>query len=375
LPRVNLFKFLTFYAKIRRLFPSRELALEDSTAGKLGRPPISDRVIRVGGAVGLLPLLRERAIEVDALVAKVGLPVTAFDHPDNVIPFAALGQLVSLAADRTGLADIGLRACMHARLGALGALGYLVANSESVGSGLMCLQTYLHLHDEGAAPYLLLEDGVAILGYEVLEPGLPGADQIAFGALAIGANILREICGAGFALREVTFAFRGPADTSFFRAHFAAPVRFDAVRTALVFDAALLGRPIFGADSILRDVLMAQARETVRVEGGELAKDRIRRVMRTLLATGRFSQDEVASAFGMNRRTLARRLHMSGTTFREVLDGARFDTARGLLQGSGASLADIALKLGYADATAFTRAFRRWSGSSPAAWRRSHAGF
>ena len=353
----------------------KEFALESSTACKLGRPPISDRVIRVGGAGGLLPLLHERGIEVEALVAHVGLPATAFDHPDNVIPFAALGQLVSLAADRTGLADIGLRACMHTRLGALGTLGYLVANSESVGSGLMCLQTYLHLHDEGAAPYLLLEDGVAILGYEVLEPGLAGADQIAFGALAIGANILREICGAGFALREVTFAFHGPRDASSFRAHFAAPVRFDAVRTALAFDAALLGRPIVGADSILRDVLMSQARAMDRVEAGEVAKDRIRRVMRTLLATGSFGRDEVAGAFGMNRRTLARRLQVSGTTFREVLDEARFDTARGLLHGSAASLTDIALKLGYADATAFTRAFRRWSGSSPAAWRRSHAGF
>jgi AraC-like DNA-binding protein len=301
--------------------------------------------------------------------------VTAFDHPDNVIPFATLSELVHLAADRAGLADIGLRACMRTRLGALGTIGYLVANSESVGAGLMCLQTYLHLHDEGAAPYLLLEEGVAILGYEVLEPGLTGAAQIAFGALAIGANILREICGAGFALREVTFSFHAPPDTSSFRAHFAAPVRFDAARTALAFDAAVLERPIVGADSILRDVLMSRAREIDRVERGEVAKDRIRRVMRMLLATGSFGQDEVARAFGMNRRTLARRLRTSGTTFREVLDGARFDTARGLLQGSGASLADIALKLGYADATAFTRAFRRWSGSSPAAWRRDHAAF
>jgi AraC-like DNA-binding protein len=209
----------------------------------------------------------------------------------------------------------------------------------------------------------------------VLEPGLAGADQIAFGALAIGANILREICGAGIALREVTFAFRGPADASSFRAHFAAPVRFDAFRTALAFDAALLARPIVGADSILRDVLMSRAREIDRVDSGEAARDRIRRVMRTLLATGRFSQDEVAGAFGMNRRTLARRLQISGTTFRAVLDEARFDAARGLLQGSAAPLADIALKLGYADPTAFARAFRRWSGSSPAAWRRSHAGF
>ncbi len=61
----------------------------------------------------------------------------------------------------------------------------------------MCLQTYLHLHDEGAVPFVLVENGIAFLGYEVLEPGLAGADQIAFGAMAIAVNMLRDLCGEG----------------------------------------------------------------------------------------------------------------------------------------------------------------------------------
>lgn len=348
--------------------------MERTTLPRLGRPPISERVIRVGGAIALVPLLRERGIDVEALFAQVELPVAAFDHPDNVIPFAKLGELAKLAADRTGLADIGLRACLRTRIGALGPVGYLVANSDSVGSGLTCLQAYLHLHDEGAAPFVLVEDGTAFLGYEVLEPGLAGADQIAFGAMAIAVNMMRDLCGDSFDLQEVTFAFRAPPDTSAFRTHFATPVRFNAVRTALAFDAAFLGRSIVGADAILRDLLMSQVWNIDRVESGEVAKDRIKRVMRTLLASGRFSQPEVASAFGMNRRTLARRLQIGGATFREVLAEARFETARGLLGGSDAPLTDIAVRLGYSDVTAFTRAFRHWSGASPAAWRRDHAG-
>jgi AraC-like DNA-binding protein len=105
-----------------------------------------------------------------------------------------------------------------------------------------------------------------------------------------------------------------------------------------------------------------------------VAKDRIKRVMRTLLANGRFSLPEVANAFGMNRRTLARRLQLSGASFRDVLAEARFETACGLLQGSAAPLEDIALRLGYSDVTAFTRAFKRWAGTSPAIWRRDRAG-
>lgn len=338
-----------------------------------GRPPISNRVIRVGGAIALPAILRERGIDSDALVAQAGLPATVFDHPDNVIPFAKLGEVTHLAAEHTGLSDIGLRSCMRTSLVMLGTVGYLVANSATVGAGLASLQSYLHLHDEGAAPYFLLEDSLAVLGYEVLEPDLVGAEQIVFGALAIAANLLREICGVGFALREVTFAYRAPSDTSAFSAHFAAPIRFDADRNAVVFDAAFLARPIAGANALLRDILASQVRETERLGEGRVARDRIQRVMRTLLATGCIRQDEVAGAFGMNRRTFARRLEDNGTTFRELLDAVRFDAARVLLRGSAVSLEDVANRLGYSDVTAFSRAFRRWSGSSPAVWRRKNA--
>ena len=264
--------------------------MENPTQQRRGRPPISNKVIRVGGAIALPALLQERGIDAAGLVAQVGLPMTAFDHPDNVIPFAKLGELVYLAAGRSGLSDIGLRACMQTGLGVLGTVGHLVANSETVGSGLASLQSYMHLHDEGAAPYLLLEDNVAVLGYEVLEPGLPGTDQIVFGALAIAANLLRAICGVGFSLREVRFACHAPPDTSAFLAHFAAPVRFDADRNAVLFDATFLGRPIAGANALLRDFITSQLREKDRLADGGMAKDRIQRVMRTLLLGGKCVQ-------------------------------------------------------------------------------------
>jgi len=364
-----LFNFLTFRARILPIF-LLGVAVGNSTSGKRGRSLISHQVIRVGGAIGMPSLLRKHGIDADALIAEVGLRAAAFGHPDNVIPFAKLGELGKLAAERTRLPDLGLRACMQTGLVMLGTVGYLVANSATVGTGLACLQSYLHLHDEGAAPYFKQEDSFGILGYEVLEPDLPGVEQIVFGALAIAANLLREICGAGFKLREVSIGYRTPADTSAFVAHFAAPLRFDADRNALLFDAAFLGQPIAGANALLRDFLTGQLEESERIGEGHVAKDRIQRVMRTLLATGCISQDEVARAFGMNRRTFARRLQERGTTFRALLDAARYDAARGLLRGSDVSLEDIANRLGYADVTAFSRAFRRWSGESPAVWRR-----
>jgi len=329
-------------------------------------------VIRVGGAAALLPLLAREGIDVGRLVSEVGLTIAVFDDPDNVVPFAALCRLVKLAAERTGLADVGLRTCLATGLASLGTLGYLIANSETVGHGLAALETFLYVHDQGATPVLATDGATAHLGYEVLAPDLPGADQVTFGALAIATNLLRQLCGRDFRLLHVAFRYRAPPDTSLFRSFFAAPVRFDAVRSAIAFEARWLTSPTPNADPYLRRVLLD------RVQGdmarlGETADDRIRRVLRTLVASGRFSVDDAAAAFGINRRTLARRLGAGGTSFRQLLDDARHSEAQRLLRLSAAPVAEIAARLGYADSTSFTRAFRRWAGTSPREWRKTVA--
>ncbi len=336
------------------------------------RPRITGYVIRVGGAAALLPLIAARGIDPNTLLSQVGLSANAFADPDNVVPFSALCRLANLAAERTGMPDIGLRACTQAGLPALGLLGYFVANSESVERALAALQEYLYVHDQGAAPYFLREGETAVLGYEVLTPGVPGADQVTYGALAIAANILRGLCSKDFRLKEVTIAYRAPRDASLFSSFFRAPVRFDASRSALAFDARWLIAPIHGADAFIRGVLAEKIHDKM-ADGREVVEDRIRRVVRTLVAGGRFSVDDVATSFGMNRRTLARRLNDRGTRFRDLLDDARFREAQSLLRSSAVPIADIAARLGYSATATFTRAFRRWAGTSPGEWRRSNS--
>ena len=81
------------------------------------------------------------------------------------------------------------------------------------------------------------------------------------------------------------------------------------------------------------------------------------------------SGDEVARQLHVHRRTLNRRLKDAGTTFQQVLDQVRFELAREMLSGTPLPVAEIAARLGYGVPSAFTRAFRRWSGSSPVCWR------
>ena len=119
---------------------------------------------------------------------------------------------------------------------------------------------------------------------------------------------------------------------------------------------------------------MLQARvDALEAQGDGDVVAQLRRVLRTLLVSSSGSEEQVAQIFSMHRRTLNRRLQARDTTFRALVEETRFDIARHFLEITRLPIVEIASALDYADASAFTRAFRRWSGTTPAAWRASTA--
>jgi AraC-like DNA-binding protein len=100
----------------------------------------------------------------------------------------------------------------------------------------------------------------------------------------------------------------------------------------------------------------------------ELAGD-IRRLLCPWLTRHRRAPDAMASRLAMSRRTFDRRLKSRGISYKALANEIRFEVACRLLQDTGMSLSQIAAALGYSEASAFTRAFRGWSGQAPSAWR------
>jgi AraC-like DNA-binding protein len=80
----------------------------------------------------------------------------------------------------------------------------------------------------------------------------------------------------------------------------------------------------------------------------------------------------IAQLFSMHRRTMSRHLRMEGLAFRQVANEVRFEIACELLENTDMALSQVAAALKYSELSAFSRAFRRWSGQSPSVWRRSH---
>jgi AraC-like DNA-binding protein len=98
----------------------------------------------------------------------------------------------------------------------------------------------------------------------------------------------------------------------------------------------------------------------------------VRRVLHSAVLTHDATADKIAELFAIHPRTLNRRLNACGISFQELTDQSRFEIAQHLLSNSSMPLTQIAATLGYADASVFSRAFRRWSGMTPSAWREQH---
>jgi AraC-like DNA-binding protein len=97
--------------------------------------------------------------------------------------------------------------------------------------------------------------------------------------------------------------------------------------------------------------------------------EQVRSVLRTALLTDRADADHIASLFSIHRRTLNRRLNDDGISFKDLVEEERYEIARQTLLDTDLQVGDVAALLGYSEASAFTRAFRRWSGAAPAEWR------
>ena len=153
---------------------------------------------------------------------------------------------------------------------------------------------------------------------------------------------------------------------------FNAKVVFDADENVIVFDSHWLDKALPGADEAQYEASLGQLTAVESDLQLDLV-EQIRAVLRPMIVSQHCSVEHVAGLLSMHPRTLNRRLSDRGTTLRAIMGQVRYELAMHLLAESRMTLIKISTLLGYADPSVFSRAFYRWSGSSPSAWRRQNA--
>ncbi|MGL6112986.1 MAG: AraC family transcriptional regulator [Rubrivivax sp.] len=332
----------------------------------------ADATARVGGILAIPAVLRSLGADPAKVFADAHVDLSLFSGPDGLISLAARGRLARQCVAATGCAHFGLLVGQRNGLANLGLVGLLVKYSPDVGTALRSLVRHFHLRVHGTVVTLAVDGDLVSLGYEIYQRYSEASDQIADGALASLFNFLRELCGPAWAPSEARFAHREPADTGPFRRFFKCPLSFDAGQNVLVFDVGWLNHRMSTDDPALRTLLLKQIDALEAGHAGDLPAQ-VRSVLRTALLTRHVKAEQIAALFSMHSRTLARHLAARGTRFQVLVDEVRFEIARQMLEHSTMEVREVAAALDYADASAFTRAFRRWSGTTPAEWRARRA--
>ncbi len=327
-----------------------------------------DATVRVGPLMGVPAVLRELGREPEPVFDSAGLGLAQFADADTEISYLAASRLLARCVAATGCRHFGLLVGERAGPSSLGVAGFMLRSAPDVGTALRGLVQHLDLHDQGGVATLLVKGGATLLGYAIHQPAAEATDQIYDFSMAVACNIMRGLCGERWNPTEVLLSRRRPQDLAPYRRCFRAPLRFNADQSAVVFPTRWLDHQIPSADPLLHRHLEREARELHALRNANIL-GKLRGLLRKSLVAGNCSVTDVARQLCLHERTLNRRLQEEGTSFRNELDGIRYEMARHLLAESAMPIARIASTLNYADVSAFSRAFKRWTGITPAQWR------
>ena len=330
-------------------------------------PP--ENLQRVGFLAFLPGVLRRLETDPAEVLAAAGLSAQALDDPEATIPYAAMGRLAEIAAQKTRCPHFGLEIGKQIRTSSLGLLGELMRNAPTLKAALLDFATNQHRNAHGGVAYLLTDKHHAIFGYAVYQPHVSGSHVICDGAAMGCLNLVCELAGTGHVpVTELLFTRPEPSDLTPYHRALSVKLRFSAEQTAILLPRSLLDRPVAGADAEYRKII--EKRVSSLWHAGELdTVTRLRRALRVALISGRISADEISAQLGMSRRTLHRRLNTWGLRFQEVLNETRCEFAQQLLANTRLDIAEIGTIVGYSDPSVLTRGFTRWAGMPPSEWR------
>lgn len=323
--------------------------------------------IKVRNIAAIPKVLRELGVDSNALMREAGVSPTLFARPDSVMPFAAAARLIARCVVASDCDVFGLQVGALSGPPSIGLPGLVSVNSRTVREGIGIIVGTLTTVGAGGEAFLDIREGMASLGYSVTTPDIEAIDHIEDIALAIGANVMRRLCGPGWRPTRVRLARNPPRDRSLHARFYRSPIDFAAPRACLDFDATVLDAAAAAYDPELADILTPLLEEALAKIRPDLVFS-VRSAIRTQLVSGALSRSDVCDTLRLNPQTLAHRLAPYGVTYTSLVEEARYEAARGLLL-KDRSLSEIATKLGFSEQSAFTRAFKAWSGTTPARWR------
>jgi AraC-like DNA-binding protein len=309
-------------------------------------------------------------LDVTQLLAAAGLARSVVYDPDARIEREQAWALWGEAFARSGDPDLALHAVEALDFGAYKVLDFLAANAPTLGEGLQRIAAYFHLVDAGTL--LSAHEGPDSIKFR-MTPADPSTTQprpVVEYTLAAIVLRTRAACGEAYPLQHVDVAYPRPESDAEHRRIFGCPVGFGRPVSELSLAPEVWARPVVGAQPALFEILEEHARQ--RSEQASTAvtiASQVRDLLAEELRGGEPTLKRIGKRLAMSERALQRRLKEHGSSFGELLDAVRAELARAYLKEATVSIGEVGYLLGFDDQSSFSRAFKRWTGASPRAYR------
>lgn len=324
----------------------------------------------------LLAACSELGVDCTQLLRAAAVDQTVMDDPDGRLTPVQVQAMWQGAYDASNDPLLSLHVSEKVPKGAYRVLEYVIRSASTVGAAFEKISEYFAWIDTSATLPISRQGEFWALGVDAgCPPQLVPRQAMEF-TFGVSLRKVREESGLAIIPREIHMACPAAPSLDDYQNEalrvLQCPVQFDAPDNALLFDDETWNSPLPTADASLLSVFEQHAQELLDsvTQQSPLARD-----MRRALSEGGPSQtiDEVARRLAVSGRTLQRRLHAEQLVYADLVAEFREQTARQLLTQRKVSVAEIAFLLGFSDQSSFTRAFRRWTGETPAAFRRAKA--
>ena len=317
----------------------------------------------------LLGLVEDRGLSAERLCRGLGFTYRDLQDREVLLSHQQTRSLILRAQELLGEPAIGLAAGARQTPVSWGLPGLAMLTCETFGEAI----TYglSHQSEAGAMLDHLFEDRGREMHLEVMPRvfDLPIEPFLIEEAFASALAVSRYLVGSTFKPMRIDLAFDSMGHRDVYARFFRCPVRFDVGCNRMTLESHWLGARLPGYDRVTCGLLRQQLNSLLKRPVGrhdlvESVSSRIR-----FGIEDRPRQSELARQVNVSERTLRRRLGEQAVGYRELRDAALFERARDLLENSALTIAEVAQAVGYSDARAFRRAFKRWSGQLPAAFR------
>jgi AraC-like DNA-binding protein len=327
-------------------------------------------MISVAAMTGLLEAIRDAGADPDQVLRTFELEPSVLANVDGFIPCSVFARILEEAARATGDECFGLHFGERFNPKNIGSLVYAVLNSPTVAVADAQVARYLKLYNQAANVSFTVEGQFAYLRYVLEDLGIEAPRQENEYSMVVRLNTIRMMVGSQWKPLEVQFAHEAPADISEHQRIFGAPVLFGYPTNNFVVECEFLERQVPAADTRLFEIMKRYLERILEeMPQGDGGLSSVRRAVAESLRDGEPSLARIAKKLAMSPRTLQRQLNEQGVKFKNLVNDTRRQFALIYLKDRRNSLTEIAFLLGYSDASAFNRAFKRWTGLAPSAYR------